>query len=259
MKIGPVSPGRSASACWARWRDERQQAKIRSFPPKAENPVLGTPPPRSPALPALCAITDSASASPKRTMRLPFSPPPPRAVRRRSSRHSARCFARPIPIGSASTRFLMRSGGARACGSAKCLPARRAKTRRRRRGGLPKRTCRKRRLAFPIASNGAPRLTATAPPKAAAAVKVLRAPKRYRSLDLRHIVDPDEVAATHALAARLARTMRARLVRREQVRRRGRRLDLRRTIHRNVSHGGTLIELAWRRRKDQTAAAGRAA
>jgi len=67
--------------------------------------------------------------------------------------------------------------------------------------------------------------------------------------DLRHIVDPDEVAATHALAARLARTMRARLVRREQVRRHGRRLDLRRTIHRNVSHGGTLIELAWRRRK----------
>ena len=67
--------------------------------------------------------------------------------------------------------------------------------------------------------------------------------------DLRHIVDPDEVAATNALAARLARTMRARLVRREQVRRHGRRLDLRRTIHRNVSHGGTLIELAWRRRK----------
>jgi uncharacterized protein with von Willebrand factor type A (vWA) domain len=69
------------------------------------------------------------------------------------------------------------------------------------------------------------------------------------TIDLRHIVDPDEVAATHALAARLARTMRARLVRREQVRRQGRRLDLRRTIHRNVSHGGTLIDLAWRRRK----------
>ena len=62
-------------------------------------------------------------------------------------------------------------------------------------------------------------------------------------------VDPDEVAATHALAARLARIMRARLVRREQIRRRGRRFDLRRTIHRNVSHGGTLIDLAWRRRK----------
>jgi uncharacterized protein len=67
--------------------------------------------------------------------------------------------------------------------------------------------------------------------------------------DLRHIVDPDDVARAHALAARLARTMRARLVRREQVRRRGRRLDLRRTIHRSISHGGTPVELAWRRRK----------
>jgi uncharacterized protein len=67
--------------------------------------------------------------------------------------------------------------------------------------------------------------------------------------DLRHIVDPDDIAATHALASRLARTMRVRLVRREQIRRRGRRLDLRRTIHRNISHGGTLLDLAWRRRK----------
>src|SRR6202041_344373 len=73
--------------------------------------------------------------------------------------------------------------------------------------------------------------------------------ERLSATDLRHIVDPDDVAATHALAARLARSMRARLVRREQVRRRGRRLDLRRSIHRNVSHGGTLIDLAWRRRK----------
>jgi len=67
--------------------------------------------------------------------------------------------------------------------------------------------------------------------------------------DLRHIVDPEEIAATQALAARLARVMRARLIRREQIRKRGRRLDLRRTIHRNVSHGGTLVDLAWRRRK----------
>jgi uncharacterized protein with von Willebrand factor type A (vWA) domain len=67
--------------------------------------------------------------------------------------------------------------------------------------------------------------------------------------DLRHIVDPDDIAATHALASRLARAMRVRLVRREQIRRRGRRLDLRRTIHRNISHGGTLLDLAWRRRK----------
>jgi uncharacterized protein len=67
--------------------------------------------------------------------------------------------------------------------------------------------------------------------------------------DLRHIVDPDDIAATHALAARLARVMRVRLVRREQIRKRGRRLDLRRTIHRNISHGGTLLDLAWRARK----------
>ena len=43
--------------------------------------------------------------------------------------------------------------------------------------------------------------------------------------------------------------MRARLVRRERARRRGRRLDLRRTINRSVSHGGTPIDLAWRQRK----------
>jgi uncharacterized protein with von Willebrand factor type A (vWA) domain len=67
--------------------------------------------------------------------------------------------------------------------------------------------------------------------------------------DLRHIVDPADVAQAHALAARLARAMRARLVRRDQVRRRGRRLDLRRTIHRSVSRGGTPVELAWRKRK----------
>ena len=69
------------------------------------------------------------------------------------------------------------------------------------------------------------------------------------TVDMRHIVDPADVARAHALAVRLARVMRARLVRREQVRRRGRRLDLRRTIHHNVSHGGTPVDLAWRRRK----------
>jgi uncharacterized protein with von Willebrand factor type A (vWA) domain len=75
---------------------------------------------------------------------------------------------------------------------------------------------------------------------------------RFESLastDLRDIVDPTDIAQAHALAARLSRVMRARLVRRERVRRRGRRLDLRRTIHKNVSHGGTLLDLAWRRRK----------
>ncbi len=69
------------------------------------------------------------------------------------------------------------------------------------------------------------------------------------STDIRYIVDPDEIARTHELAARLARKMRARLVRREQVSRSGRRLDLRRTIHRSVPTGGTPVELLWRRRK----------
>jgi uncharacterized protein len=69
------------------------------------------------------------------------------------------------------------------------------------------------------------------------------------SADLRHVVDPADIEEAHALAARLARVMRARLIRRECVRRRGRRLDLRRTIHRSVSHGGTPVDLVWRHRK----------
>ncbi|MFN3655922.1 MAG: vWA domain-containing protein [Pseudolabrys sp.] len=69
------------------------------------------------------------------------------------------------------------------------------------------------------------------------------------SVDLRHITDPADIAKAQALAERLARVMRARLVRREQPRRRGHRLDLRRTIHRSVSHGGVPVDLVWRRRK----------
>jgi uncharacterized protein with von Willebrand factor type A (vWA) domain len=75
------------------------------------------------------------------------------------------------------------------------------------------------------------------------------AAERLAATDLRHVVDPAEIARVHALAERLAHRMRARLVRRTQARRHGMRLDLRRTIHRSVSHGGTPIDLAWRRRK----------
>ena len=67
--------------------------------------------------------------------------------------------------------------------------------------------------------------------------------------DFRHITDPRDIEEAHALARRLARVMRARLVRRTRAHRHGRRLDLRRTIHRNVCHGGTPIDLIWRRRK----------
>jgi len=69
--------------------------------------------------------------------------------------------------------------------------------------------------------------------------------------DFRRIVDPRDIEEAHALARRLARSMRARLVRRRRAHRRGRRLDLRRTIHRNVSHGGTPVDLVWRRRKNK--------
>jgi uncharacterized protein with von Willebrand factor type A (vWA) domain len=49
--------------------------------------------------------------------------------------------------------------------------------------------------------------------------------------DFRKLADPDEIAAAHA-AARLAQAMRTHLTRRERPARRGRRIDLRRTIHR---------------------------
>lgn len=73
--------------------------------------------------------------------------------------------------------------------------------------------------------------------------------ERLAETDFRKIHDPESIAEAHALAARLALTMRARLSRRERALLRGRRLDLRRTIRRNISHGGVPIELMWRKKK----------
>jgi len=73
--------------------------------------------------------------------------------------------------------------------------------------------------------------------------------ERIAETDFRKIDDPEAVAEAHALAARLARKMRTRLSRRERARVRGRRLDLRRTIRRNICHGGVPIELMWRKKK----------
>lgn len=67
--------------------------------------------------------------------------------------------------------------------------------------------------------------------------------------DFRRFSDPADMAQAHAVAARLARVLRTRLTRRDLARRRGWRLDLRRTIHRNVSHGGVPVSLVMRRRK----------
>jgi uncharacterized protein len=70
-------------------------------------------------------------------------------------------------------------------------------------------------------------------------------------VDFRKLADPEQVAQAHEAAARLARMMRTRLTRRDLARRRGYRLDLRRTIHRNISHGGVPIALVKRQRKDK--------
>jgi uncharacterized protein with von Willebrand factor type A (vWA) domain len=70
-------------------------------------------------------------------------------------------------------------------------------------------------------------------------------------VDFRKLADPEQIAQAHDAAARLARMMRTRLTRRDLARRRGYRLDLRRTIHRNISHGGVPIALVKRRRKDK--------
>lgn len=70
-------------------------------------------------------------------------------------------------------------------------------------------------------------------------------------VDFRKLGDPDHVAQAHEAAAQLARAMRTRLTRRDLARRRGYRLDLRRTIHRNISHGGVPISLVKRQRKDK--------
>jgi uncharacterized protein len=70
-------------------------------------------------------------------------------------------------------------------------------------------------------------------------------------IDFRRLVDPDQIEQAHAAAALLARAMRTRLTRRDLARRRGIRLDLRRTIHTNISHGGVPIDLVKRRRKQK--------
>jgi uncharacterized protein len=70
-------------------------------------------------------------------------------------------------------------------------------------------------------------------------------------IDFRNMADPDQIEQAHAAAARLAKAMRTRLTRRDLARRRGYRLDLRRTIHKNISHGGVPISLVKRQRKEK--------
>lgn len=70
-------------------------------------------------------------------------------------------------------------------------------------------------------------------------------------IDFRKLAEPGQIEQAHAAAARLAKVMRTRLTRRDLARRRGYRLDLRRTIHGNISHGGVPISLVKRQRKEK--------
>jgi len=67
--------------------------------------------------------------------------------------------------------------------------------------------------------------------------------------DFRHIADPEALAAAHDAAARLASVLRTRLTRRDRAKKSGRRLDLRRTIHRSIGRGGTPLDLVRRQRR----------
>src|SRR3979490_1245154 len=71
-------------------------------------------------------------------------------------------------------------------------------------------------------------------------------------VDFRKLADPSQIEEAHAAAARLAKTMRTRLTRRDLARRRGYRLDLRRTIHSNIRHGGGPSSPGKRARKEKT-------
>jgi uncharacterized protein with von Willebrand factor type A (vWA) domain len=75
--------------------------------------------------------------------------------------------------------------------------------------------------------------------------------ENLREIDFRKMADPEQIEQAHEVAARLAKTMRTRLTRRDLARRRGHRLDLRRTIHGNISHGGVPISLVKRQRKQK--------
>jgi uncharacterized protein with von Willebrand factor type A (vWA) domain len=70
-------------------------------------------------------------------------------------------------------------------------------------------------------------------------------------IDFRKMADPEQIEEAHMVAAQLAKTMRTRLTRRDLARWRGYRLDLRRTIHSNISHGGVPISLVRRQRKEK--------
>lgn len=70
-------------------------------------------------------------------------------------------------------------------------------------------------------------------------------------VDLRTLVDPEDIALAERVAEQLARAIRYRLSRRRVPTRHGDTLDLRRTIRRNLSRGAEPLELLHRHRPDR--------
>ena len=75
--------------------------------------------------------------------------------------------------------------------------------------------------------------------------------KNLQKTDLRHVADPHEIAEAERLAYRLAVAMRYRLSRRYKAAHCGAKLDMRRTIRRNIHYGGEPLNLVTRARPDR--------
>ncbi len=80
---------------------------------------------------------------------------------------------------------------------------------------------------------------------------IASAQSNLHKADLRHVADPHEIAEAERLAYRLAVAMHYRLSRRYKAAHSGSRLDLRRTIRRNIHYGGEPLNLVHRARPDR--------
>lgn len=69
--------------------------------------------------------------------------------------------------------------------------------------------------------------------------------------DFRLLADESQMREMERLVERLARQMRRKMTRRQHVQRQGRRIHLRRTIRNSLRYGGTPLELAFMKRKQQ--------
>ncbi len=70
--------------------------------------------------------------------------------------------------------------------------------------------------------------------------------RAFERTDLRQFVNSEEMAKCEALAYKLAKAIRYRQSRRHRIAKRGVRLDLRRTIRANLSHGGEPFDLRFK-------------